>query len=237
MFAENEIHKGHRERMQEKLFSESFALSDHELLEILLYGCIPRQDTNPLAHELLQVFGSLQGVFKASEVDLLQINGVGKKVADHIRLMGKLSEVLGERIIYDKRPPYGNSGQTVSQLREYFTDAPCEKFVVVFLDKERKQIFRLDFKSGAFDKVFTDNSEIAHAIALHKPAYIVLAHNHPSGNPYPSDLDDTSTMKFLALCDLHGTELSDHVIFTENSYYSYFESGKMDEIKSKYSKI
>lgn len=237
MFSETEIHKGHRERMQEKLFSESFALSDHELLEILLYGCIPRQDTNPLAHELLQMFGSLQGVFKASETELLQINGVGKKVADHIRLMGKLSEVLGERIIYDKRPPYGNSGQTVSQLREYFTDAPCEKFVVVFLDKERKQIFRLDFKSGAFDRVFTDNSEIAHAMALRKPAYIVLAHNHPSGNPDPSDSDDVSTMKLLALCDLHGAELSDHVIFTENGYYSYFESGKIDEMKSRYLRI
>lgn len=234
MFLKNDSHEGHRLRMQEKLFSHDAALSDTEILEILLYGCIPRQDTNPLARELLKIFGSLQGVLKASEADLLQINGVGRKVAEHIRLMGRTAEILGERISYDKRAAYGNSEQTVSQLKECFADAAQEKFVAVFLDKERKQIFRLDFKSGSYDSVFTDNGSVAYAIALHKPKYIVLAHNHPSGNPEPSETDDLSTFKFMSLCDLHGAILSDHVIFAKDDYYSYFESGRIDEIKARY---
>ncbi len=234
MAEKQDLHMGHRERMQNKLFASPESLEEHEILEILLYGCIPRQDTNPLAHKLLQIFGSLRGVLSASIADLLQINGVGKKVADHIRVMGKLSEIIGKNIAYDSRVAYSNSNKSVELLRNYFTDFAHEKFVIVLLDKDRKQIYELEFKSSYANKVFADNSEIAYAMAIHKPCFAIMAHNHTGSNPSPSDIDDISTAKLLKLCELHGVAVSDHIIFTENNYYSYFESGVLDNLKDAY---
>ena len=103
MSKEKNLHAGHRARAVELLLNNADALTDHQILEVLLFYVIPRQDTNPLAHKLIKIFGDLEGVFNASLTQLSAVEGVGEKVSAFILAMGevlKRSAKKQERKIY-----------------------------------------------------------------------------------------------------------------------------------------
>ena len=89
---EENLHAGHRERVIKKFITSNNGVLDHELLEILLFSFLPRIDTNPIAHRLIQTFGSLKGVFLATTEQLLSVKGIGKKTAANIKLIGMIYE-------------------------------------------------------------------------------------------------------------------------------------------------
>ena len=79
--------------------------------------------------------------------------------------------------------------------------------------------------------MFADNGEIVYALAMHKPEYVIMAHNHPGASPEPSDKDNESTIKLLRICGLHGVGLIDHIIYSDKEIYSYHYSGMLDKFK------
>ena len=82
------IHSGHRQRMRQRFLKNGLeGLNDHEILELLLYYCIPRQDTNPYAHRLIERFGSLTGVLRAQEKELMEVEGIGENTAFYLNLL------------------------------------------------------------------------------------------------------------------------------------------------------
>ena len=230
MNSNDNVHEHHRERMLEKFLLASDSFADHEILEVLLYSVIKRQDTNPLAHRILRYFNSLTDLFDADVKTLMKIDGVGKRVAVHLKSIG----LLYNRMKKDKNKPVcrcDSLGSLKSVLLDYFSNSKTEKFAIMLFDKNKNHLSTFFLSSGEFDRIFINTSSVISDILVKNPKFIVLAHNHTSNIAEPSSSDDLSTIKFNMLLGLHGISLFDHVIVTDNSFFSYFGSGRLNAIQ------
>lgn len=226
------MHEGHRKRMYEKL-KEGDGLYDHEILEILLFNAYPRKNTNPVAHALLNAFGSLSGVLSAETEQLTAVAGVGENVALYLKCAG---ECL-------KRINPASSG--VAVLKSYGDFAEFTKLRMRGKQAEMLELYCLE-KNGKVMSVltFTDNDEhkvevetdfLAGQIAKIKPYGILVAHNHLSGDEKPSLSDDKFTMELQLICSMNNVCLYDHLIYaSDKKIYSYYKFGKIDEIKKNF---
>ncbi|MDE5667295.1 MAG: hypothetical protein K2I29_03550 [Clostridia bacterium] len=227
------MHEGHRKRMYEKLKTDA-GICDHELLEILLYNALPRKNTNPIAHKLIEAFGSLAGVFEADVEQLTEIDGVGENVALFIKCVAECN----------KRTKTQSAGVAVLKNYDEF-----KKFVVARMRGNSKEVLEIYFltKGGKVKRVssFTDeergkvevdSNKITAIIAKEKPYGLLVAHNHLSGNAAPSVSDDRFTGELQLMCSMNNVVLYDHCIYaSDNNIYSYFESGKIEAIREEFS--
>ena len=230
MNSNDNVHEHHRERMVEKFLSSAESFADHEILEVLLYSVIKRQDTNPLAHRILRYFNNLTDLFNADVKTLMKIDGVGKKVAVHLKSIG----LLYNRLQKEKKKTACRCNSLSSLkpiLLDYFSSSKTETFAVMLFDKNKNHLSTFFLTSGEFDRIFINTSSVISDILVKTPKYVVLAHNHTSNIAEPSSSDDLATIKFNMLLDLHGISLFDHVIVTDNSFYSYFGSGRLSAIQ------
>ncbi len=228
---EKNIHSGHRQRMTERFLKYPDSLSEHELLEIMLYPALPRKDTNPLAHKLLSLFGSLENVLRAEDEVLKSVDGVGEKVCAMLKLYARAADIIGEKkseqkekFVYLKMKE--KLINELGALKE-------EKFFLYLLDEKSTILTKLSFCTGLKDEVLIDPKELAKSIVVLRPKRAVAIHNHLSGNPSPSCKDDETTEKLYKLLALHGVELSDHVIVSGGRAFSYHYSDKLEEIKQR----
>lgn len=228
MNVDKNIHLGHRQRVIENYLRRPDSFADHQVLELLLFFVLPRVDTNPLAHKLINTFGSLGGVFNATVEQLLSVRGVGKKVASYIVSIGDVfSRIKNEQ----KETPILSSPRAIKDyLGTFFKGAKDEQFVFLSLDKRFRLISKQVFKNDSAHQVRTDIPEIVTAISIHKPSFAVLAHNHPSGNPLPSQEDIFSTKKLCLLCDINDVALIDHVIFAGEQSFSFKSEGLLNNL-------
>ncbi len=213
----------------QKFNKNSDMLNDHELLEALLYMMLPRIDTNPIAHRLLRLFGSLEAVFTAPLTELCTVEGIGESVASKIQLIGKTYE----RIYKSRNKKMKIS--SVSDLAEFvcaeFYNLKKERCEIFLLNARYKVLHSLPYSGDEFDRVNAEPKEVLTAIGVHKPKYLLIAHNHPSGSLLPSVADDYTTANLIKLCELLGVEVVDHVIVADGDYYSYSASGHLEEVK------
>lgn len=227
------MHEGHRKRMYEKL-KEGSGLCDHELLEILLFNACPRKNTNPVAHDLIDAFGSLAGVFGAEAEQLMTVDGVGENVALFLKCVGECNRRVK------------TSGSCITMLKTY---EDFKRFTTVRMRGKREEV--LEFycleRSGKVKRIFsfTDTElskvevrtdKIAYVIATEKPYGLLVAHNHLSGSSAPSVNDDRFTIELQLMCSIGNVMLYDHCIYASDSnIYSYFITGKIDEIRRRFS--
>ena len=222
------MHEGHRQRMLERL-KKADALQDHELLEILLFNAVPRKNTNPLAHDLLSAFVSLEGVLKASCEELMSVKGVGKETAAYLKCVALVLERTARR---DTEPPKLFNVRTFSAfLSERL--APLETEVVELFCIDAAERIRTSRRFAAGDALGArvEPEEISRFLALHRPAGLVAAHNHPVSPAVPSDADDRFTAQLQMLCSMNNVRLYDHIIVGTDGVYSYFLVGRMEEIR------
>ena len=225
------IHAGHRERIRERLRTAGLgAFSEHEVLELLLTYAIPRQDVNPLAHELIRTFGSLSAVLDADERELLRVKGMGSSAALLLTMMPQLMmryqmSALGERPVIT----------TLAHARMYcaplFIGASEEKIYMVCLDQAGHVIHRALLHTGTVDQVTLHPRTVVETALRHKAHAVVLAHNHPSGAQEPSQADVDVTRRIGAALYMIGIRLVDHLVFAGNGAFSMarecrIESGK-----------
>lgn len=230
MKAKENVHEGHRERMIKKLLEGKTSFLDHELMEMLLFYAIPRIDTNPLAHKVVSRFGTLDNVFSASKEELLSVEGVGEKTANLIVLIGEIMKRTEDQ---RKDPPrFLNFYQSKKLIKEMFEEQSEEYLFALLLDKKHQLIAKLEFSDHNTAKVSADASELSRAIAVHKPKFVILTHNHSSGSVAPSRDDDVATMKINLLCEVHGVSLVDHIIYSKGEFFSYFNSQRIDFVKA-----
>lgn len=229
MSTQSSLHDGHRKRMTEKLLDNPSALLEHELLEIMLFGALPRKNTNDIAHKLIKKFGSIRNIFNADAKALQAVDGVGKSVSAQIVLTGILLKEMSKRIdeeVYIKN---------LSDVKEYFFDKFIgekeEKFLFAMLNKSNRLLGVTEFKDDMNSQVSAGASELANSLSVFRPNYVIALHNHPSGVAMPSANDDLATAKIIALCELHGVSLIDHVIFTPNEVYSYNSDGRLNKLR------
>ena len=233
METKENLHEGHRSRLKAKFLEHPSILSDHELLEVLLYGAIPRIDTNKIAHRLLKTFGSLSNVFSASEKELMSVDGIGKNSAISIMIVGNLAERLIKERINSKKIRMFSYYENREEIIKDFAGLYEEKVIIYLLDNKFRKISSVTFEDREKFSVKLDIPELAKAVAIYKPKYAIVAHNHPSGKTDPSEDDDFTTQKLSLLCSIHGVNLVDHVIVAGKNTFSYRHEGRLQPLQEK----
>lgn len=225
------MHEGHRSRILMRAWEDVAGLADHELLEILLFNCIPRKNTNPLAHELLYAFGSLKAVLEAPAERLSEIPGVGRQTAAYLRCVGELLH----RTDTDPEAEYVvDLGRYSEAIRKRYRGVTEELLEVCCLDRKGKIIQRTRFTTHEEDKVSVTAEKVNRVIATIDPKGILIVHNHPKGSSEPSEADDEFTDRIQLLCAVNGVLFYDHIIIARDDFYSYFRAGRMEGIRSKF---
>jgi DNA repair protein RadC len=203
---------GHRERLRER-FREAGAdaLSDYELLEAVLFRALPRRDVKPLAKTLIATFGSFAEVISVPEARLAEVKGLGDATITELKLVqAAASRLLRGEV--KKRPVLSSWSAVLDYCRTAQAFADREQFRVIFLDKRNQLIADELQQVGTVDHTPVYPREvIKRALELSATA-IVLAHNHPAGDPTPSRADVQMTEQIIAVASPLGISVHDHII-------------------------
>ena len=219
------IHTGHRQRAKEEFLTRGLSgLADHKVLELLLFYAIPQGDVNPLAHRLVEHFGSLSGVFNAPYEELAKVKGVGANTATLIRLLPAIAarylEQSGE--LGDEMNTSWHFQQLLMPL---FLGARNEIAYLVCMDGKNKLLTYRKLGEGITDSVLITARKVLEAALACNASRVVLAHNHISGIAMYSAADVTATREVAKLLRQVDIELLDHYIIANDDMVSMRESG------------
>jgi DNA repair protein RadC len=218
--AETPHYHGHRERLRERFRSAGpEALSDYELLELALFPALPRRDTKPLAKSLLKIFGSFAEVIHAPEARLREVDGIGDAAITQIRLMAAAATRIARGEL-KARPLLSSWHEVIDYCRTSMAFADKEQFRILFLDKRNQMIADEVQQIGTVDHTPVYPREvIKRALELSATA-IILVHNHPSGDPSPSQADIRMTKAIVDIAAPLGISVHDHLIVGRNGHAS-----------------
>ena len=220
-----DIHEGHRARLKQRYLSQGLdGLSDHEALELLLYYAIPRIDVNPLAHRLVEHFGSLHGVLDAEVPELTEVAGMGESSA----LLVRLVRDMNRRYLLDrqeKRPSLARPEAAGRLFLPFFYGVREERVYAAFLDDDLRLIrCRLLFEGG-IDYAPLSLRKLVEAALREKATGVILAHNHPAGQAIPSVADREATLQIRSALEAMQIRLVDHIIVAGEEFISMEECG------------
>lgn len=208
--ADNNVHSGHRRRMRERFNKVGFeGWSEHEVLEYILFGVFRRCDTNELAHRLIDTCGGLKEVFSAPESVLTSVPGIGEKAANYIKTIGSTFAYVNTNL-YDKKKL--DESNIDIYLQNLFSDKKHECFYVIMLEKTMKIITSRMLFEGSVNHADVDVTEVCRAAINTNAAYMIVAHNHPSGKLIPSDADIQITETLCEALVFTKTKLLEHYI-------------------------
>lgn len=214
-------HLGHRERLRARFTDGSGAgLHDYELLELYLFGFIPKKDVKPLAKELIATFGDLGGVASAPMERLVEVKGVGTTVATGLKLLHAISGRMAREGILDK-PVVSSWSALVNYCRTAMQHARTEEFRVLFLDKKNKMIADEVLGKGTVDHAPVYPREVLKRALAHEASALILVHNHPSGDPTPSQADITMTKAIADAAKPFDIVLHDHLVIGRETTASF----------------
>jgi len=210
--------------MKEEFLARPGSFPDHKVLELLLFYCDPRGDTNPTAHALMDRFGSIDRVLDALPAELMKVPGIG---AHAVTLLKAVKEVSGRYVIARttlEETVNGTKGAW-QILRPYFFGARTERSAVLCLDgKGRSLGARLITEGNVNATEITTRLVVEAALSLNASG-VILAHNHVSGVALPSDADKATTRYLSRVLSTVGIELVDHMIFVDDDMVSLRDSG------------
>jgi len=203
---------GHRDRLRERFFNAGAeALSDYELLEMALFAAIPRRDTKPLAKELLKKFGSFTEVIHAPVARLREVRGVGEASIGQLKLLAAASSRAARREI-ERKVALSSWNEVIDYCRSSMAFSDKEQFRLLFLDKRNQLIADEIQQTGTVDHTPVYPREvIKRALELSATA-LILVHNHPSGDPTPSNADIQMTKAIIDIATPLGISVHDHII-------------------------
>jgi DNA repair protein RadC len=219
--AEAEPHyHGHRERLRNRFRQAGAnALSDYELLELLLFRVIPRRDVKALAKTLLGKFGSFAEVIAAPEARLLELKGVGAAVVTEFKIV----HAAANRMLQDQvkqRPLLSSWNSVLDYCRSSMAFADKEQFRILFLDKRNHLIADEVQQTGTVDHTPVYPREVMKRALELSATAIILVHNHPSGDPAPSRADVQMTQAIIEVAGPLGISVHDHVIVGRDGHAS-----------------
>ncbi|MEM1236561.1 MAG: DNA repair protein RadC [Pseudomonadota bacterium] len=217
--------RDHRARLRERfLAGGADALPNYELLELVLFRAIPRQDVKPLARALLDTFGDFNRVISATPDRLRTVKGVGDAVVTELKIVEAAAHRLARSRVM-QRPVLSSWDQLVDYCHTAMAHRATEQFRVLYLD--RKNILVADEKQGdgTVDHVPVYPREIVkRALELNASA-MILVHNHPSGDPTPSEADISMTQQIDMAAGTLGLVLHDHIIVGQSRELSFRAEG------------
>ncbi len=219
------LHDGHRQRLRQRFLQEGLDhFTDIQALELALFYCIPRRDTNPIAHALLQRFGSLSRVLEAPAEDLAQVPGMGEGSAAFLHLIRELGRYyLVDRstniLILDTVELCGE------YLYPFFFGKKLETVYLLCMDAKCKVLSCREIGEGNVNSADISLRKIVHAALTANASSVVLAHNHPSGLAVPSQEDVETTYQVAEALQKVDVSLVDHIIVADDDYVSLAQSG------------
>ena len=219
------IHSGHRQRLKDRFLREGLDnFDDLYVLELLLYYAIPQKDTNPIAHGLLNHFGSLTAVFEATPEELQRVSGIGKNAATFLALIPQVG-----RFYQIKRAEPGDILRTIEQcghyLVPYFYGRENETVFLLCLDAKCKVLGCKLVGEGSVNSANIPIRRVVEIALNTNATTVVLAHNHPSGLALPSDDDIQTTLRVAKAMDAVEITLADHIVVADNDFVSMYQSG------------
>lgn len=219
------VHDGHRDRMKKKLLEQGLdVFDDHNVLELLLFYAMPRKDTNPLAHELLENFGSLEAVFEAPAEELSKLNGIGENAVTLLKLIPEVSR----RYCIDKNR-FDNILDSTNKAGEYLVARYMyerdEVVYVICLDSKCKLICCKQLFRGVANSAEISIRKIAELALAKNASRIIISHNHTSGIALPSIEDEATTKRLQTALNSMGITLTDHIIVAGDDFISMADSG------------
>lgn len=229
------LHSGHRERMRERVRkSGADALEKHELLEFLMYPFVPYKDTNPLGHELIDRFGSLNDVINASYEQLFSIKGMTEKGALFLTAVAALNRKISE----EQKPVSGtikNIRDAVDSLSRLLRGAKVEQLATLYLDTQGKILYERVVARGGPSAINVYKRDLLETALYRNAGRIIIGHNHPAGSLEPSGEDIAFTEEIETAVSALDIELVDHLIVTDSGrYYSFKHSrGENNELAPK----
>ncbi len=221
--------EGHRERLRQKFLKSGIkGFHDYEIVELLLTLGSPRKDCKQQSKEALKKFKTLRGVLQASPEDLQQIKGIGPANIFGIKFIQEVTqEFLKEKIL--KNPFFKSSKEAFDYLYLSMRDLPKETFKIMFLDTQNRVIEVENLFEGTLNASAVYPREIIRSSIKYNAAALIFAHNHPSGNPEPSDNDKQITQDLVFAGIIMQLKVLDHIIIGDNRYFSFADKGLIEE--------
>jgi DNA repair protein RadC len=226
--------EGHRKRLRER-FNQSglSAFLDYEVVELLLTLGTARKDCKPQAKEAIRRFKTLRGVLEASPEELRKIKGITAHNIFVIKFMQEIAREFLKGQVLDK-PYCRSSGEVFDYLYHSMRDLKKEIFKVMFLDSQNRVVEIDDLFEGTLNASAIYPREIVQGAVKHHAAALIFVHNHPAGNPRPSDNDKQITQDLVFAGNIMQINVLDHIVIGENRYFSFADAGLIDQYNSDY---
>ena len=217
--------RDHRKRLRERFIAGGAqAMPDYELLEILLFRAIPRQDVKPLARRLLDRFGDFNRVIAAPRTLLAEVKGVGDTVILELKVVEAAAQRLARARVLD-RPVLSGWDALLDYCHVTMSHRQTEAFRVLYLDRKNVLIADESQTEGTVDHVPVYPREIAKRALELGASALILVHNHPSGDPTPSEADVAVTRQMDRAAETLGLVLHDHLIIGKGRELSFRAEG------------
>ncbi len=216
---------GHRERLRQRFLSGGHEpMPEYEVLELLLFNAIPRIDVKPLAKRLLAEFGDLNGVVAASKQRVLQVPGADPKVYLQLRIAEAFAQRMSQAKMME-RDVLSSSEALLDYCKTRMAHRDTEQFRVIYLDRKNMVIVDEAQGEGTVDHVPVYPREVIKRALEVNASALILVHNHPSGDPTPSEADITMTDELVATCQVMGLSIHDHLVIGKEKDFSFRGEG------------
>ena len=215
----------HRQRLRDRFIQGGgAALPDYELLELVLFRAIPRQDVKPLARTLLETFGDFNRVITASPARLQMVKGAGPAVVLELKLVEAAAQRMMRARVMQK-PVLSSWDALLDHCHTTMAHRETEQFRVLFLDRKNVLIADEEQAKGTVDHVPVYPREVVKRALEVNASALILVHNHPSGDPTPSQADITMTEQIAEAAQILGITLHDHLIIGKSREVSFRAEG------------
>lgn len=214
----------HRQRLRDRFSTAGAeALADYELLEQMLFRIIPRQDTKPLAKALIERFGDFAAVLGAEPARIAEVSGAGPAVAFELKVMAAAMQ-RAARTEAKRRTVVTNWSALINYCRAKLANEPREQFCVLYLDR-KNQIIADEAQAGTVDQTPVFPRELVRRALELSASGMILVHNHPSGDPSPSQADIAITREIVAAARTMNISVHDHLIIGRHGERSFKTMG------------
>lgn len=231
-------HKNHRKRLKSKVSKFGLdCLEYHEVLELLLTYAIPRKDTNPIGHNLIENFGSFCDVIDADYHDLLKVDGIGPESALFINVLSSMMEIYNKSKQERTSHTLNGTGSSVKFFRTYYPIKSNEFMILVGLSAKKKVVKIVKQKGFNDVSVSFNFKEVINKVNDQGVSSVVMFHTHPNGSIEPSNEDLLVTQTLVNAFLANGIDVEDHIILNETEYYSFHQNNLLSKMKEKYSML
>lgn len=227
---DNNVHKGHRQKVKDRYMKTGFdGMADHNILELLLFFGIPYKDTNPIAHELMNTFGSFSGVLHAGVAELKSVKGMTENAACLLNMILPVYKRYCSDLTKE-RPMLMTAEEVVEYMRPKFLDTNNERAYALCFDSGHCLIAARKLSDGDVNSTVLDMRALACAVLETKAAGVLLVHNHPNEIPLPSAGDIEQTKNAYSFLQTMKVSLMDHIIIAKSGYCSMISVPKFTHI-------